>query len=44
MVNQTSFSVMRLGRLASKLQSGLLQNYLMWAVGAGLIIIFYTLK
>ncbi len=44
MVNQSSFSVMRLGRVASKLQNGLLQNYLLWAVGAGVLIIFYTLR
>ena len=44
MVNQTSFSIMRLGRVVSKLQNGLLQNYLLWAVAAGVIMIFYTLK
>ncbi|MBI4432584.1 MAG: NADH-quinone oxidoreductase subunit L [Candidatus Omnitrophica bacterium] len=40
MVNQTSFSVMRLGRVVSRLQNGLLQDYLAWAVGIGILIVF----
>lgn len=42
MVNQTSYSVKRLGALASKLQNGLLQNYLSLAVAAGVLILFYV--
>ncbi|HXV18450.1 MAG TPA: NADH-quinone oxidoreductase subunit L [Candidatus Omnitrophota bacterium] len=44
MVNQTAFSIMRLGKVASKLQNGLLQDYLSLAVGAGVVIIFWILK
>lgn len=43
MVNQTSFSVMRLGRLVSKLQDGQLQDYISVAMGVGVIIVFYLI-
>ncbi len=41
MVNESSTSVMRLGRLVSRLQNGLLQDYLSLAIGIGVLIIFY---
>lgn len=44
MVNQTAYSIQRLGKWASKLQNGLLQDYLSLAVGAGVVIIFWILK
>jgi len=44
MVNQTSFSVMRLGRVASLLQNGRLQDYLSMALGVGVVIIFYLIN
>ncbi len=44
MVNQTSFSVMRLGRLVSKIQTGLLQDYISWAVAGGVLVLFYLTK
>ncbi len=44
MVNQTSFSVMRLGRVASLLQNGRLQDYLSLALGVGVVIIFYLIN
>ncbi|MBI3252818.1 MAG: NADH-quinone oxidoreductase subunit L [Candidatus Omnitrophica bacterium] len=40
MVNETSFSVMRLGRLAALLQNGALQDYLAWAMTGGVLILF----
>lgn len=43
MVNQTSFSVMRLGRVASLLQNGLLQDYMSLALFAGAVIIFWVI-
>ena len=44
MVNQTAYSVMRLGRLGSRLQDGLLQDYLSIALGIGVVIIFWIIK
>ena len=44
MVNQTSFSVMRLGRIVSKLQDGQLQDYISFALGMGVLIIFYLVR
>jgi len=44
MVNQTAFSIMRLGRLTSKLQNGLLQDYLSIAIGIGVVIIFWLVR
>ena len=41
MVNQTSLDVMRLGRVISKLQNGLLQDYLSLAVGVGVVLIYW---
>ncbi len=43
MVNQTSYSIMRLGRLVSKLQDGQLQDYISVALGVGVIIVFYLI-
>jgi NADH-quinone oxidoreductase subunit L len=44
LVNQSAYSVLRLGRVAAKIQSGLLQDYLSLAIGAGILIIFWILK
>ena len=44
MVNQTSYSILRLGRVVSKIQNGLLQDYLSLAIGAGVLIIFYLIE
>ena len=41
MVNQTSYSIMRLGRVVSKIQNGLLQDYMAWAIAGGVLILFY---
>ena len=41
MVNQSAFSVMRLGRVVSRLQNGRLQDYLSLAIFAGVLMIFY---
>jgi NADH-quinone oxidoreductase subunit L len=44
MVNQSAFSVMRLGRLTSRLQNGRLQDYLSLALGVGVVIMFWIIK
>ncbi|MGH7198045.1 MAG: NADH-quinone oxidoreductase subunit L [Candidatus Omnitrophota bacterium] len=44
MVNQSAFSVMRLGRIASRLQNGLLQDYLSLGLGVGVVIMFWIIK
>ncbi len=44
MVNQTAYSVMRLGRVISRLQDGLLQDYLSLAMIVGVAIIFWLIK
>lgn len=44
MVNQTSYSVMRLGRVVSKLQNGQLQDYISMALFAGVVIVFYLIR
>ncbi len=41
MVNGTSYNISKLGRLASRLQNGLLQDYLSWAILAGVVLIFF---
>ncbi len=43
MVNGTSYNILRLGRIASKVQNGLLQDYMSLAIGAGVLIVFYIL-
>ncbi|MBI2095625.1 MAG: NADH-quinone oxidoreductase subunit L [Candidatus Omnitrophica bacterium] len=42
MVNGTSYNILKFGRLASKLQSGLLQDYLSLAFLAGIVIVFFV--
>jgi len=44
MVNGTSYNVRHLGRFASKLQSGLLQDYISLAVGVGILVVFLVIK
>ena len=44
MVNQTSYSIMRLGRAMAKIQNGLLQDYIAWAAAGGALILFYLTK
>ncbi len=44
MVNQTSYSIMNLGKLASKIQDGQLQDYISVALGVGAIIVFYLIR
>ena len=44
LVNQTSYGILNIGRLASKLQSGLLQDYLAWALAVGVGVIFWLVN
>ncbi len=44
MVNGTSYNILHLGRLVSKVQNGLLQDYMSLAIGAGVVIIFYLIN
>ena len=44
MVNQTSYGILNLGKIASKFQSGLLQDYLSWALTAGVLVIFWIMN
>ncbi len=44
MVNQTAYSILRLGRASSKLQTGLLQDYLSLAIGLGVLIVFIVIN
>ena len=43
LVNQTSYSVMRLGRVIAKIQNGLLQDYLSFGIGAGALAVFWLI-
>ncbi len=43
-VDRTSGAVLGLGKLLSRLQSGLLQDYLSLAVGVGIVILLFVLK
>ncbi len=40
MVNGTSFRILDLGKLGSKIQGGMLQDYLSWAIGAAILVIY----
>jgi NADH:ubiquinone oxidoreductase subunit 5 (subunit L)/multisubunit Na+/H+ antiporter MnhA subunit len=42
MVNGTSYLVLYLGRWLSRLQSGLLQDYLAWSLAAGVAVLFWA--
>ncbi len=44
MVNQTSYGILNLGKIASKIQSGLLQDYLSWALTIGILVIFWLMN
>jgi NADH-quinone oxidoreductase subunit L len=44
MVNQSAYGILRLGKVASRLQSGLLQDYLSIALGVGVVIVFWIIK
>ena len=41
MVDQTSYGILRIGKIVSKLQSGLLQDYLSWALAVGVGVVFW---
>lgn len=43
MVNQSAYSIMRLGRVLSKVQTGMLQDYLSLALGAAVLVVFYLI-
>ncbi len=44
MVNQSAYSVARLGKVFSKIQNGLLQDYLSLAIAVGVVLIFWIIK
>ena len=44
MVNGTSFRILDLGKIGSLIQDGLLQDYLSWAIGAGILVAFLLMK
>lgn len=44
LVDETSLSILKLGKIGSKLQNGKLQDYLGFAVGIAVILIFYLLN
>ncbi len=44
MVDRTSYAVLDLGKIASRLQSGLLQDYLSVAVAATVLILFFLMR
>jgi NADH-quinone oxidoreductase subunit L len=44
MVNQTAFSIGRLGKNLSRVQNGFFQDYMSWAIGLGVLIVFWILK
>ena len=44
LVNQTSYGILNIGKIASKLQSGLLQDYLAWALAVGVGVIFWLVN
>ena len=43
LVNQTSYFILNIGRWVSRLQSGLLQDYLAWAMLAGVAALFWII-
>lgn len=43
MVNGTSYFILRIGRWLSRLQSGLVQDYLAWAMTAGVAALFWAM-
>ena len=44
LVNGTSYRILDLGKITSKIQNGLLQDYLSWAVGVGILVAFWLVK
>jgi NADH-quinone oxidoreductase subunit L len=44
LVNGTSYFILDIGRWLSRLQSGLLQDYLAWALTAGVAILFWAMQ
>ena len=44
MVNQTSYGILNIGRVFSKIQTGLLQDYLSWALVVGVLVIFWLVN
>ncbi len=44
MVNGTAYRILDLGKISSKIQDGLLQDYLSWAVGVGILVAFWLVK
>ena len=44
MVGGTSYRILDLGKIGSKIQDGLLQDYLSWVVGVGILIAFWIIK
>jgi NADH-quinone oxidoreductase subunit L len=44
LVNQTSYGILNLGKITSKIQNGLLQDYLSWALTAGVLVIFWIMN
>ncbi len=43
LVNRTSYFILDIGRWLSKVQSGVLQDYMTWTLTAGLAVLFWTL-
>ncbi len=44
LVDQTSYGILNVGKIASKLQSGLLQDYLSWALTVGVLVIYWLMN
>ncbi len=44
MVNGTAYRILDLGKISSKFQDGLLQDYLSWAIGVGILVAFWLIK
>ena len=44
LVNQTSYGILNIGKISSRLQSGLLQDYLAWALAVGVGVIFWLVN
>lgn len=44
LVNGTSYRILDLGKIASRLQSGLLQDYLSWVLLAGVLALFWVVR
>ncbi len=44
LVNGTSYRILDLGKIASRLQSGLLQDYLSWILLTGVLVMFWVVR